>query len=138
MFETIENENDFRSVTGVEKTVEKDNGIRVSTKEQLAKLKPAFVKPHGTVTAANASFLTDGASACLIMSEAKAKELGLKPKAYLRDFTYVSQDPVDQLLLGALYTQCRESSKESFVNKKYSRTCLRNSKNSQQSWPSIV
>lgn len=90
-------------VTGVDKTVEKDNGIRVSTKEQLAKLKPAFVKPHGTVTAANASFLTDGASACLIMTEAKAKELKLKPKAYLRDFTYVSQDPVDQLLLGPAY-----------------------------------
>ncbi|KAG4065254.1 hypothetical protein HA402_012696 [Bradysia odoriphaga] len=90
-------------VTGVDKTVERDNGIRVSTKEQLAKLKPAFVKPHGTVTAANASFLTDGASACLIMTEAKAKELGLKPKAYLRDFTYVSQDPVDQLLLGPAY-----------------------------------
>lgn len=44
-------------VTGVDKTVDKDNGIRVSTKEQLAKLKPAFIKPHGTVTAANASFL---------------------------------------------------------------------------------
>lgn len=91
------------TVNGVEKTVDKDNGIRVSSKEQLAKLKPAFVKPHGTVTAANASFLTDGASACLIMSEAKAKELGLKPKAYLRDFTYVSQDPFDQLLLGPAY-----------------------------------
>lgn len=90
-------------VTGVEKTVDKDNGIRVSTKEQLAKLKPAFVKPHGTVTAANASYLTDGASACLIMSEAKAKQLGLKPKAYLRDFIYVSQDPIDQLLLGPAY-----------------------------------
>jgi hypothetical protein len=34
------------------------------------------------------------------MTEAKAKELGLKPKAYLRDFVYVSQDPQDQLLLG--------------------------------------
>lgn len=90
-------------VSGVSKTVEKDNGIRVSSKEKLAKLKPAFVKPHGTVTAANASFLTDGASACLIMTEAKAKELGLKPKAYLRDFLYVSQDPVDQLLLGPAY-----------------------------------
>lgn len=90
-------------VSGVDKVVEKDNGIRVSTPEQLAKLKPAFIKPHGTVTAANASYLTDGASACLIMTEAKAKELGLKPKAYLRDFTYVSQDPVDQLLLGPTY-----------------------------------
>lgn len=91
------------AVDGVDKVVSRDNGIRVSTIEQLAKLKPAFVKPHGTVTAANASFLTDGASACMIMTEAKAKELGLKPKAYLRDFLYVSQDPVDQLLLGPAY-----------------------------------
>lgn len=90
-------------VPGVDNIVDKDNGIRVSTPEQLAKLKPAFVKPHGTVTAANASFLTDGASACLITTEAKAKELGLKPRAYLRDFLYVSQDPVDQLLLGPAY-----------------------------------
>lgn len=44
-------------VSGVEKTVAKDNGIRVSTVEQLAKLKPAFVKPYGTITAANASYL---------------------------------------------------------------------------------
>ncbi|KAJ9596993.1 hypothetical protein L9F63_011975 [Diploptera punctata] len=90
-------------VSGQAKTVTKDNGVRVASPEQLAKLKPAFVKPHGTVTAANSSFLTDGASACLIMTEAKAKALGLKPKAYLRDFVYVSQDPNDQLLLGPAY-----------------------------------
>ncbi|XP_072757386.1 trifunctional enzyme subunit beta, mitochondrial [Anoplolepis gracilipes] len=90
-------------VPNVTKVVDKDNGIRVSTEEQLAKLKPAFVKPYGTVTAANASFLTDGASAALIMSEEKALQLGLKPKAYLRNFIYVSQDPVDQLLLGPSY-----------------------------------
>ena len=90
-------------VSGLNKVVDKDNGIRVSTREQLAKLKPAFVKPYGTVTAANASFLTDGASAALIMTEEKAKQLGLKPKAYLREFTYVSQDPKDQLLLGPAY-----------------------------------
>ncbi|XP_016974010.1 trifunctional enzyme subunit beta, mitochondrial [Drosophila rhopaloa] len=90
-------------VSGVDQIVDKDNGIRVSSPESLAKLRPAFVKPYGTVTAANASFLTDGASACLIMTEEKAKQLGLKPKAYLRDFLYVSQDPVDQLLLGPAY-----------------------------------
>ncbi|XP_005185118.1 trifunctional enzyme subunit beta, mitochondrial [Musca domestica] len=90
-------------VSGVDSLISKDNGIRVSTMEQLGKLKPAFIKPHGTITAANASFLTDGASACLIMTEEKAKQLGLKPKAYLRDFTFVSQDPVDQLLLGPAY-----------------------------------
>ena len=64
--------------------VEKDNGIRPSTPEKMAKLKAAFVKPHGTVTAANASYLTDGASACLIMTEDKALSLGLTPKAYFR------------------------------------------------------
>ncbi|XP_001987026.2 trifunctional enzyme subunit beta, mitochondrial [Drosophila grimshawi] len=90
-------------VQGVDQLVDKDNGIRVSTPESLAKLKPAFIKPYGTVTAANSSFLTDGSSACLIMTEAKAKQLGLKPKAFLRDFLYVSQDPVDQLLLGPAY-----------------------------------
>uniref|UniRef100_A0AAQ5Z3R5 Trifunctional enzyme subunit beta, mitochondrial n=1 Tax=Amphiprion ocellaris TaxID=80972 RepID=A0AAQ5Z3R5_AMPOC len=68
--------------------VSKDNGIRPSSMEQMAKLKPAFIKPHGTVTAANSSFLTDGASAVLIMSEEKALAMGYKPKAYLRDFVY--------------------------------------------------
>ncbi|KAK7070489.1 hypothetical protein SK128_026165, partial [Halocaridina rubra] len=90
-------------VPGVDQVVDKDNGIRVSTPEQMAKLKPAFVKPHGTITAANASYLTDGASACLLCTEDKAKQMGWKPKAYLRDFTYVSQDPKDQLLLGPAY-----------------------------------
>uniref|UniRef100_A0A8B9FBM3 Trifunctional enzyme subunit beta, mitochondrial n=1 Tax=Amazona collaria TaxID=241587 RepID=A0A8B9FBM3_9PSIT len=64
-------------------TVTKDNGIRPSSLEQMGKLKPAFVKPYGTVTPANSSFLTDGASAVLLMSEEKALALGYKPKAYL-------------------------------------------------------
>ncbi|XP_044867016.1 trifunctional enzyme subunit beta, mitochondrial [Mauremys mutica] len=84
-------------------TVIKDNGVRPSSMEQMGKLKAAFVKPYGTVTAANSSFLTDGASAVLMMSEEKALAMGYKPKAYLRDFVYVSQDPKDQLLLGPTY-----------------------------------
>jgi len=80
-----------------------DNGIRITPAEKMAKLKPAFIKPHGTVTAANSSFLTDGASACLVMTEDKAKELGMTPKAYFKTFTYVSQDPKDQLLLSPAY-----------------------------------
>eukprot|EP00121_Abeoforma_whisleri_P002936 Awhi_evm1s2639 len=80
-----------------------DNGIKVGTKEKLASLRAAFVKPHGTITAANASFLTDGASATLLMAEETALALGYKPKAYIREFTYVAQDPVDQLLLGPAY-----------------------------------
>uniref|UniRef100_A0A034WF11 acetyl-CoA C-acyltransferase n=2 Tax=Endopterygota TaxID=33392 RepID=A0A034WF11_BACDO len=90
-------------VPGITNFIEKDNGIRVSSPEKLAKLNPAFVKPYGTITAANASFLTDGASACVLMKEETAKKLGLKPKAYLRDFLYVSQDPIDQLLLSPAY-----------------------------------
>ena len=54
--------------------VSQDNGIKVAGREKLDKLKPAFIKPHGTVTAANSSFLTDGASACLLMTESKALE----------------------------------------------------------------
>jgi len=83
--------------------VDRDNGVRVSSIEKMAKLKAAFIKPHGTVTAANSSFLTDGASACLIMKESKALERGFKPKAYLKEFVYKAQDPKDQLLLGPAY-----------------------------------
>ncbi|KAH7640928.1 hypothetical protein DERF_000634 [Dermatophagoides farinae] len=87
--------------------VRKDNGVRVSSLEKMAKLKPAFVKPYGTVTAANSSYLTDGATACLLMTEEKAKELGLKPKAYLRQHLYCSVDPKDQLLLAPAYVITR-------------------------------
>uniref|UniRef100_V5GJ49 acetyl-CoA C-acyltransferase n=1 Tax=Anoplophora glabripennis TaxID=217634 RepID=V5GJ49_ANOGL len=90
-------------IPGQTKIIDRDNGIRVSSPEKLAALKPAFIKPHGTITAANASFLTDGASACIVTTESKAKQLGIKPKAYLRNFTFVSQDPIDQLLLGPAY-----------------------------------
>ncbi|RCN51479.1 thiolase protein [Ancylostoma caninum] len=52
---------------------------------------------------ANASYLTDGASACLIMTEDFALANGYKPIAYLRDYQYVAQDPKDQLLLSPAY-----------------------------------
>lgn len=51
------NLSDIAPISLAKKRVDRDNGIRVSTLEQMAKLKPAFVKPHGTVTAANSSFL---------------------------------------------------------------------------------
>ena len=87
--------------------VSKDNGIRPSSLEEVSKLKPTFIKPHGTVTAANSSYLTDGASACLITTEERAKELGLKPKAYLRQHLYVAQDIRDQVLLGPAYATAK-------------------------------
>ena len=85
-----------------ELTFSEDNGIRPSTLDKLAKLKPAF-RRGGTVTAANSSFLSDGASACLITTETKAKQLGLKPKAYMKEVAYASQDPKEELLLGPAY-----------------------------------
>lgn len=83
--------------------VSEDNGIRPTSIEKMSKLKPAFIKPYGTVTAANSSFLTDGASACIIMTEEKAKQHGLKPKAFLRDYIYTKADAKDQCLLGPSY-----------------------------------
>lgn len=81
-----------------------ENGIKGdSTIEKVSKLKPAFVKPHGTHTAANSSFLTDGASSILIMSEEKALAMGFKPKAYIRSWEYVGVDPFDELLLGPTF-----------------------------------
>ncbi len=84
-------------------TIKQDNGIRVGKYEKLASLKPAFVKPHGTLTAANSSFLTDGAAVVLLMSEDKAKELGLKPKAYIHNYTFTGSDLKEELLLGPTY-----------------------------------
>ncbi len=73
-----------------------DEGIRESTPESLANLKPAF-KPDGKVTAGNSSQITDGASATLIMSEEKAKELGLTPRARFHTFALAGVDPITML-----------------------------------------
>jgi acetyl-CoA acyltransferase len=74
--------------------VNRDEGIRPDTSlEKLAQLKPAF-KPDGVVTAANSSQITDGAAAVLIMSEEKANQLGLKPRARFHTFALAGVDPV--------------------------------------------
>jgi len=84
--------------------IKSDNGVRSdSNMEKLGKLNPAFIKPHGTVTAGNSSFLTDGASAGLIMDKRFALENGYKPKAIIRQFTYVAQQPGDELLIGPAF-----------------------------------
>jgi acetyl-CoA acyltransferase len=81
-------------------TVVSDGLIRGDTSlEKLAKLKPAF-RSGGTITAGNASPLTDGACAVLLMSEDKARALGYTPRAAFRSWAYVGVDPRDQLLIG--------------------------------------
>lgn len=82
-----------------EKIATTDNGVRDdSTLEQLAALKPVFDKRYGSVTAGNASPLTDGAGAVLLMSEDKANALGYKPVAYIRSYASAALDPGEQLL----------------------------------------
>ena len=71
-----------------------DNGPREGqTMEALAKLKPYFEKGTGTVTAGNSSQITDGACAILVVSESRAKELGMKPLGYLRSFAFAGLEP---------------------------------------------
>ncbi len=85
-------------------TVEQDNIPRTdSTMEKLAGLRPVFDKKYGSVTAANASPLTDGASALLLMDESVAKTLGYEPKAYLRSYAFAAIDPNWQLLMGPAF-----------------------------------
>jgi acetyl-CoA acyltransferase len=87
-----------------EQVVTSDNGIRGDTSlEKLSTLKPVFDRRYGSVTAGNASPLTDGASAVLLMSEEKANALGYKPLGFIRSYAYAALDPNDQLLQGPVY-----------------------------------
>tara|TARA_B100000678_G_scaffold149194_1_gene124483 strand:+ start:144 stop:1337 length:1194 start_codon:yes stop_codon:yes gene_type:complete len=93
--------------TGAEKEVDtivdKDNCNRPETTlEGLASLNPVFDPEGGSVTAGNSSQLSDGASVTMVMSEDKAKELGVKPLAYFRGFTVVGCEP-DEMGIGPLF-----------------------------------
>jgi acetyl-CoA acyltransferase len=71
--------------------------------EQLAKLKPFFDKKYGTITVGNACPLTDGAAMTLLMSRARAKELGLKPMARIRGYAFAGLEP-ERMGLGPVYS----------------------------------
>ena len=94
--------------TGAEKevdvVVDKDDCNRPQTTlEGLSSLNPVFDPENGSVTAGNASQLSDGASVTLVMSEEKANELGLKPLAYFRGFTTVGCQP-DEMGIGPVFS----------------------------------
>lgn len=73
--------------------LEQDNNIRKnSTLADYQKLRPAFDRQHGSVTAANSTPLTDGAAAVILMTESRAKELGLVPLGYLRSYAFTAID----------------------------------------------
>lgn len=84
--------------------IEMDNTIRTnSTEDGYAKLRPVFDRKHGTVTAANSTALTDGASAILLMTESKAKALGYEPLGYIRSFGFSAIDVWEDMLMGPSY-----------------------------------
>ena len=87
-----------------EPVVTGDNGIRRDTSlEQMAKLKPVFDRRYGSVTAANSSPLTDGASAVLLMSDAAARALGYTPLTHIRSYAVAAVDPGWQLLQAPIF-----------------------------------
>ncbi len=76
---------------------------RDSSLEKLATLPPVFDREHGTITAGNASPLTDGAAAVVLTSEERARALGHEPLAAIRSYAYTAVDPADQLLIAPAY-----------------------------------
>ena len=87
-----------------ERMIASDNGIRAdSSYEQLAALRPAFDRQYGTVTAGNASPLTDGGAAMLLMSEDRANALGSTPIAFIKSYAYAAVDPGEQLLQAPVF-----------------------------------
>ncbi len=84
--------------------IRQDNLIRKdSAIEKYTKLKPAFDRRHGTVTAGNSSPLTDGASALVLMREDKAKAHGFDVLGFIRSYAFAALDPAGQLLMGPSY-----------------------------------
>nr|WP_318384042.1 acetyl-CoA C-acyltransferase FadI [uncultured Enterobacter sp.] len=82
-----------------------DNNIRQnSSMADYAKLRPAFDRKHGSVTAANSTPLTDGAAAVIMMTESRAKELGLAPLGYLRSYAFTAIDVKQDMLLGPTWS----------------------------------
>ena len=82
----------------------RDNGIRPDTSmEALSGLRPVFDRRFGSVTAGSSSPLTDGASAVLLMSPTRARELQIKPLGYVRSYAFTALDPGAQLLQGPAY-----------------------------------
>lgn len=84
--------------------VARDNLVREdSTLAGYAKLSPVFDRRHGTITAGNASPLTDGASALLVMRESKARSLGYEPLGFVKSWAYAAVDPGWQLLMAPVF-----------------------------------
>lgn len=84
--------------------LEQDNNVRFDSKlEGYSKLRPVFDRKYGTVTAANATPLTDGASSVLMMTENRAKEMGYTPLGYIKSYAFSAIDVWEDMLMGPSY-----------------------------------
>ncbi len=84
--------------------VDKDNCFRNNSElAGYARLRPVFDRKHGTVTAANSTALTDGASAVILMREGRAKELGYNILGYIRSYVFTAIDVWEDMLMGPSY-----------------------------------
>ncbi|GLR10621.1 3-ketoacyl-CoA thiolase [Mixta theicola] len=84
--------------------LQQDNNVREnSAVEDYARLRPAFDRQHGSVTAANSTPLTDGAAAVILMTESRARQLGITPLGYLRSYAFTATDVWQDMLLGPSY-----------------------------------
>ena len=89
---------------GYSQRIRQDNPIRTSSERaSYDKLRPAFDRKYGTITAGNASPLTDGAAALVLMREDRAKALGYKPLGYLKSWAFTAIDPRRDMLMGPAY-----------------------------------
>ena len=89
------------------RALEHDDGIRdAQTLEGMAKLKPFFEKPDGQVTVGNSCGITDGATALIVTTEARARALGLAPLAALRSWAWAGLDPA-RMGLGPVYASSK-------------------------------
>jgi acetyl-CoA acyltransferase len=85
--------------------IEMDNTVRTNSElASYAKLRPVFDRKHGSVTAANSTALTDGASAILLMTESKAKAMGYEPLGYIRSYGFSAIDVWEDMLMGPSYS----------------------------------
>lgn len=107
-FESGKLTGELMTIFAAENVVGEDNLIRKdSSLEGYGRLRPVFDKKYGTITAGNASPLTDGAAALMLVREDVAKALGLEVKAFIRSVAFAALDPNEQLLMGPAYATPR-------------------------------
>lgn len=94
---------EIHSIMTKDSSIQQDDGIRLNqTIQALEKLRPIFDRTSGSVTAGNSSQVSDGAAMLILATESKAKELGIEPLGFIKDYAYAGLD-ASRMGLGPLY-----------------------------------